>query len=152
MSSDDYEYDPVDEIFASDPEGTTRAVIHEAAAVAAAEIVKHKSDHREMEYQRVLQGQTETAALSAFESLEKAHGSDWNRVKPYVEKRLTESPHLVPPDAMTSPSRLTSALEDVYQLARQEANEAEAANHWQAVKAAKAGPFYVGSLPGASDE
>ena len=146
-------YDEIEEMFAVDPTGTTNAVIAEAAAIAAAEIVHHKSDHREQEFQKVLAGQTESAALTAFESLEKQHGSsEWNRVRPWVEKKLQESPHLIPNDALVSPAALTAALEDTFQLARREADEEEVRNHWEGVKAAKSGPFYVGNLPGARDD
>jgi hypothetical protein len=91
---------------------------------------------RDAELARVRDGQIESAALVAKEALDQKFGKESvDRLMPKMGKRLGESPHLVPEQAMTSPSALAHALQDVYRLAKQDAQAEDDANHWDKVKA-----------------
>ena len=133
----DYEYeDEITAAYEADPEGVTNRVIAEASAIAAAEIAKMRYENQEQELARIQQGQLESSSLVAFDTLAHRHGKvEWERLKPWVEKKITESPHLIPPDAMLSPSALTQSLEDVLALARQEADAEEKRNQGAKIKA-----------------
>jgi hypothetical protein len=129
---DDYD---IDAIYASDPVGTTNAVIAEAAAIAAQEVAAITGSQHAAELQRLRSSQSESAALTAVGEIEQKYGAEeWARLQPKVEERLASSPHLIPDSARTSPTELARSLEDVYKLVRGEAAEEDHRNYWQKIK------------------
>ena len=132
-------YESIEEQYALDPVGTVNAVIADSAAAAAAELLVRNEDRREHEYQRVLAGQTESAALAARDALDQKWGkAEVDRLLPRVEQRIAEKPYLIPESVQTSPTALAHALDDVMMLAAKEAREQAAADHWEKVKRSKA--------------
>ena len=123
---DDYD---VERAYALDPDGVTSAVISAAAASAAAEVAAAYNVRRGAEFDRVRQGQEESATLAAVGHLEAKYGrEELQRLQPKVAEKLSSNPHLVPQEILTSPTALTTALEDVLTLAR---SETEAGRHLQ---------------------
>ena len=112
-------------LYASDPVGTTNAGIAHAASIAAEEVAAITGSRHAAELRRLRVSQTESAALTAIGEIEAKYGADeWQRLQPKVEKRISDSPHLIPEEARTSPTALARSLEDVYKLVRGEAAEA----------------------------
>lgn len=135
MSYDPNEYD-IEAAYAQDPDAVTNAVIAEAAAIAAAEVAELRIDHREEDFQRLTQAQVESATIAAVGDLKARYGSDeWERIRPRVEERIQQAPHLVPAEVRTSPSALAKSLDDVYKLARGEQAEQDRLDTWEKIKA-----------------
>ena len=84
----------IETAYATDPVGTTNAVIAEAAGIAAQEVAAITGSQHAAELQRLRQSQSESAALTAIGESEAKYGADeWKRLRPKVEERLAQSPH-----------------------------------------------------------
>lgn len=130
---DDYD---IEALYAQDPVAATNAVIAEAAATVAEELAAYTGSQHAAELQRVRAGQSESAAITAIDEIERKYGAEeWARLQPKVEERLAQSPHLIPNEARTSPTALARSLEDVYKLVRGEAAETDQRNTWEKIKA-----------------
>ena len=129
---DDYS---IEALYAQDPVAATNAVIVEAAATGAEELAAYTGSQHAAELQRVRAGQSESAAITAIDEIERKYGADeWARLQPKMEERLAQSPHLIPNEARTSPTALARSLEDVYRLVRGEADEADERETWSKIK------------------
>src|SRR4051794_1609950 len=133
---DAYDYDPI---------GTTNAVIAESAAAAAREVASLMGSHQAAELEQVKRGQMESATITALRELESKYSPEVvSRLLPEMQKRLTETPNLVPESAKSSPTAMARAFEDLLKLTRQEVEEAESRNYWSGVQKANRNPVRVG--------
>ena len=82
---DDYS---IEALYAQDPVAATNAVIAEAAATVAEELAAYTGSQHAAELQRVRAGQSESAAITAIDEIERKYGADeWARLQPRVEER-----------------------------------------------------------------
>ena len=87
------EYYDIEDLYAQDPVGTTNAVIGYAASVAAEEVAAYTGAQHAAELQRLRAAQSESAALTAIDEIERKYGAEeWKRLQPRVEERLAAKP------------------------------------------------------------